>query len=506
MNVVVVGGGTAGWITALYFQKTNPGVPVTVIESEQIGILGAGEGTTPNFPHLMQSLGISVSELITECQATIKNGIKFTNWNSERNFYYPFFAQAGLGEQAYRYPFGTSLPTFITPILGAMRGVSSFKYDLTSQISELNLVPMYDKGFAEDSDIIPGTAVATEWALHFDARKLAAFLRTKAVERGALRIEGTVEQVNAAADGYITSLTTTAGEIPADFVFDCSGFARLIVGKFYKGDWKSHSAMLPAKKAVPFFLPLDDEIPPYTESIAMDYGWMWKIPTQERYGCGYVFDSDFISDDKALEEIETRLGRSVDSPKTFTFDPGCYRNPWVKNSLAVGLSSGFIEPLEATSIWQMAKLLQRFLSDSTSLTTRNDESRRNFNKVYVEETENIASFLHLHYVTKKTNTPFWKDFTKNNSMPDDVKAILSIIKERPIYDDIDYPSRLAFAGAGCTVIISGTGMVTREELCAYKIPHLEVHLETFDQMIVAQKNVIPMLMSHRQFLDKVSQK
>lgn len=503
MNVVIVGGGSAGWITALYFQKTHPGVPVTVVESEEIGILGAGEGTTPQFPHLMHSLDIPLPELIRECGATIKNGIRFTGWNPDQDFYYPFFAMGGLGEQAYRYPYGTSLPTFLTPALAAARGQTSFEYDLTTRISEIDRVPFYDKGFTEDSDLIPGLGNVTEWGLHFDARKLAAYLRRKAEDRGAIRIEGKVLAVNAGPDGYITSLSTTSGELPVDFVFDCTGFARVVVGKFYDSQWKSHSSMLPAKRALPFFLPHEDRLPPLTESIALGHGWMWKIPTQERFGCGYVYDSDFITEEQAKTEVESYLGREIDSPRTFSFDPGFFPTPWVKNCLAIGLSAGFIEPLEATSIWQFSKLLHRFLSDRSNITTKNDLSRKNFNSVYQEETENIASFLHLHYITRRKDTPFWRDFTKNNVTPDNIAAALTIAKERPLYDDIDFPTRLAFAAAGCTVILAGNGTVTAEDMRAYQVPYLDSHLETYDQMVTSQDGVLPMLMTHRAFLDQV---
>jgi tryptophan halogenase len=503
MNVVIVGGGTAGWITALFFLKTYPQHSLTVIESDEIGVLGAGEGTTPNFPHIMKSLDIPVSKLISECNATIKNGIKFTNWNPDRAFYYPFLAHAGLGEQAYLHRYGTNLPTYMSPILAAMNYQESFQYDLTTKISERGLVPLFDKGFSEPEDVISGCSVVTEWALHFDARKVASFLRSEAVARGATRVEGKVESVNADADGYITSLGTTAGNIPVDFVFDCTGFARLIIGKFFNAPWKSHSHMLPVNKAVPFFLPLSEQIPPYTESIAMDYGWMWKIPTQERFGCGYVFDDAHIDEDQALQEIEAFVGHEVDSPRTFSFDAGCYTTPWVNNCLAVGLSSGFIEPLEATSIWQWTKMLSRFLSTGVNLVSRNEESKCNFNKVYVDETNDVASFLYLHYVTKKKNSVFWRDFTKNNAMPDDVKSILSIVKERPIFDDIDYPSRLAFAGAGCTVILAGTEMASGEDMRSYQIQNCEEFLATYDRILQNQEQVLPMLLTHNALIDRV---
>jgi hypothetical protein len=178
-----------------------------------------------------------------------------------------------------------------------------------------------------------------------------------------------------------------------DFVFDCSGFHRLLIGKHFNSEWASYKEYLPVDMAVPFFIPIDEEIPPYTEAIAMKYGWMWKIPLQNRYGCGYVFDSSLISEEDAAKEIEEYLGFVPEYPRknkgAFKFNAGGYKTPWVKNCIAIGLASNFIEPLEATSIFSSIDSLRRAVFNTLSLEECNDDIIDRYNK----EIESINSAL-----------------------------------------------------------------------------------------------------------------
>lgn len=496
MNIVVLGGGTAGWLTAIYVQKTNPEANVTVIESEEIGILGAGEGSTSHLPHLLSALDVSIKDVIRHTGATIKNGIRFTGWNENRDFYFPFPAYAGLGEQAYRFPFGLSLKTNLSPAMAATVGHDVDQYDLVHKMSERNLIPMFDKGFSEPTDIIEGTNPVADWGLHFDARRLAVFLRSVAEERGVRRVEGIMVSADVDPDGYVTALVMKNDyRVDADFVFDASGFARAVIGKVMKAEWKTHTNHLPANRALPFFVPLDGAIPPYTNSVAMEAGWMWRIPTQDRFGCGYVFDSSRLSDDEAYREIEKYTGHQVESPKTFRFDAGCFKTPWVNNVLAVGLASGFLEPLEATSIWQTSKMLHRFLGDPSHLTTRNPSMRSAFNKMFLSETQRIVDFLYLHYVTKKSNSSFWRDFTKDNEMPETVAHILDVCRARPLYNEIDFESHAAFSAQDFSVIAVGNGLVSEQDMAAFQVPNREVNARAYQEVIGYQNNVLPMLLT-----------
>lgn len=364
-KIVIVGGGTAGWLTALNMNKFMPYSEVTVVASSEIGILGAGEGTTPHFMDMLDRLGITEQELFDNCRATYKRSIKFTNWNGD----------------------GTE----------------------------------YDHPFWDN-----------KYAVHFDARLLAEYLRTVAVSRGVTYIDDKVETINSNPDGSIKSLKLSNREIETDFVFDCSGLKRLIIGKHYGVEWKSYEPHLPAKRAIPFFIPREEsDTQDYTGAIAMKNGWIWKIPVQGRFGCGYVFDSDFCTDEEAIEEIKQMFG-DVEIPTKFDFKAGCYKETWVKNCIAIGLSAGFTEPMEATSIWIQVqsllvtlKLLPRYISNG-------DLTIKYYNEAIQEMNNNLMIFLHLHYLTKRKDSEFWKTFTEKNSTPEYLLKIRDIINERPL--------------------------------------------------------------------------
>jgi tryptophan halogenase len=341
MKYIILGGGTAGWLTALYLNKHFPIDEVTVVASSEIGILGAGEGTTPVFMEYLDEVGITEAELVSNCKATLKTGIKFTNWNSNGEHYF--------------------------------------------------------HNFWDD-----------KYALHFDASLLAKYLQDVATNRGIKLIDDEVIKV-LLDDGNITTLVTPSGPVTGDFFFDCSGFKRLLIGGIYKSEWEEYD--MPCKRAIPFFLPNDNtNLPDYTESVAMKYGWIWKIPVQGRYGCGYVFDSTMATDEDAAQEIRDYLGHDFKSPRTFNFSAGAYKQVWINNCMAVGLSSGFIEPLEATSIWIQILALRLFVQNRDNPVKVNNDVK--------ELNEDILSFLYFHYLSQRTDTEFWKDFQTNNYMPE----------------------------------------------------------------------------------------
>jgi tryptophan halogenase len=361
MKYVIVGGGTAGWLTALFLNKTFPDGEVTVIADSKIGILGAGEGTTPQFVDFIKRLDITPEDLFANAKATIKNGIKFTNWNGDEDYYYHRF---------------------------------------TNNLS----------------------------ALHFDARLLAAYLQKISLERGVKLIDDEVISIEKNESNNVSGFKLKSNNfVPADFVFDCSGFRRLIIGEFYGVKWNDYSNIVPAKRAIPFFLENDNiNLPPYTESIALKYGWMWKIPVQGRYGCGYVFDSNLTTDEEALKEIEDYVGHKVTPPKIFNFRAGTYDLACVNNCIAIGLSSGFIEPLEATSIWVQVFALELFLEHQKGIIEGDVAHIKQYNDKIKLINDDILNFIYFHYITKRKDTNFWKQFVSNNSVPTRIKNILEL--------------------------------------------------------------------------------
>jgi tryptophan halogenase len=336
MNFAIVGGGTAGWLTALYINRHFPNDSVTIVASSEIGILGAGEGTTPPFMDFLKEVGIEEKELIDNCKATRKYGIKFTNWNGDGDVYYHNFSE-GL------------------------------------------------------------------YALHFDASLLAKYLETVAISRGVNLIDDIV------VSNTDTVLYTGSGlEVKYDFLFDCSGFKRVFLQNRV---WNKYD--MPCKRAIPFFIPHDNNFEEVTESIAMKYGWIWKIPVQGRYGCGYVFDSNMTTDEEAQQEVRDWLGRDIEFPRVFNFEAGSYEDVWVNNCLAVGLSANFIEPLEATSIWVQILTLKIFVEQFG-----NPNAQEKLNSDIRDINEDILSFLYLHYMTERKDTDFWTNFEVYNKMPE----------------------------------------------------------------------------------------
>jgi len=406
MHLTVVGRGTAGCLTALYMHKEYPEYDVTMVYDDKIPIIGVGESTTPMFVNIMKHLDISIEDLIKNCDATVKNSIKFTNWNGDGKHYYHGFS----------YDFDPR-----TAAYEMYNGKCLDSVDFSSFISE--------KGkYCDD----------IAYAVHFNAKVLAEYLERVAVERGVHVENGRVEKVNKDSNDFVEELVLDSGKtLKTDFVFDCTGFARLFVKQTYNSPYKSYAKNLPVKRAMPFFIERKEEtVPTYTESIAMKYGWMWKIPVGNRYGCGYVYDSDYVSDDEAYEEICEVTGQRPYVPRKLSFSPGYYTKPFNKNTVALGLSHGFLEPLEATAIWLVLIMLTRI--------PRLDKRRRytkhidRFNRIHEIAIDRVVSFLYLHYMTRRNDTPFWRDFTTKNEMPEYMKSVANILKDRMLQEsDMD---------------------------------------------------------------------
>jgi tryptophan halogenase len=503
MNIVIVGGGTAGWLTAIYAKKMYPEKNIVLIESEEIGILGAGEGSTPHLLRFLSFLEISLNELISECKVSIKNGIKFSNWSSNNNDYMHPFASFCQASNDYNFSLNDYLEsdTAFSHIISSQFDHKFNDYVFIQRLSYLNKVPFMQDFFINENVY---TSAFSNISIHFDANLLAQYLRRIGERRGIIRKEGIVKKILTDKNGYINYLKVDDQNIAADFVFDCTGFKRLIIGNFYKSLWHSHKNNLPANSAIPFFLPKEEDLPPYTESIAMNYGWMWKIPLQHRYGCGYVFDKNSISEDDAKNEIDRMVGFEVDSPRSFSFDAGFYKNIWIKNCVAIGLASGFIEPLEATSIWQSIEALKTFFSSYGNIYNKNQKIIDNFNKKYEKETQEIVDFLYLHYTTNKKNTKFWKNFTKNNDMPEFVEYILSVAKERPIDKEIDFLSRSnLFATPSLYYILIGNGLITQKNLIKQASLMKTNKNNEYSEIINNQQNMIKNFLNHRKFLKMI---
>jgi len=428
-NIVVLGGGSSGWITALFCERFFPNCNIIVIEDSKTGIIGVGESTTPSLIDLLKFVDITVEDVIKNCNATIKNGVKFTNWNNDGKSYCN-----GFNTMPELDIFYTSSKNYYTdkPIvwpphkpLAALREIKDGN----------NLDQIHFSAIMANSNRIPIDAVSKDlyanYALHFDARLFAVYLKKIGIQRNIQLIDGVVTQSHLFESGDVKSLILEDGRvIDCDFVFDCSGFARIFVEKTYKSKFSSFKDYLPVKTAIPFFTKIKGLTPSYTEAISMNNGWLWKTPVGDRFGCGYVFDSDYITDDQAYDEICKTVGETVDATRVINFESGYFDTPWNKNTLAIGLSSGFLEPLEATSIWITVISLHLLIDHISGLVNNDEAAIKEYNTEFKNKVESILALVRLHYHTKRQDTAFWKDFFNKNKTPTLLEEILEIYKHR----------------------------------------------------------------------------
>lgn len=400
MSIVIVGGGTAGWLTALSARAFLPNAAITLVESSSIGILGSGEGTTPHFvSDFLDLCGIPMAELVREAGATFKNGINFRNWTGDGSeYFHPFFD--------YVYPV-IELP-IVHP--EQPRPISELTFSgLATRNGRTVLSPPQG-----NDEHLPRRHGA--YAAHFDAHRLADFLRRKAMERGVQRIDAIVQGVLPNPSGQVDRIILDNGSsLGGELFFDCTGFRRLLIGEFLGSKWIDRGNTLPVDSAIPFSLPLDGPRLPQTDAIALESGWAWKIPVEDRFGCGYVFDSQFASDEDARNTIKQHFPEADLTDRVLRFKSGYLDEIWKQNVVSIGVSTGFLEPLEATSIWMSILLLKEFFK---SHLPQNDRfARRKFNEYHRTLMERTIDFLYIHYCGGRTDSPFWKSFRQRTTAP-----------------------------------------------------------------------------------------
>jgi tryptophan halogenase len=389
-RITIVGGGTAGWLTALHINKLFDGnADITLIESSEIGILGAGEGAVPHLLSFLQNLDIDINEVINETNGSHKIGVSFENWNGDgKKYIHEFFSLDTTFTYTDEYFAGYLLSKGID--LNSIVGAKLLAYSNKTPLSSL------DKPL-------------TGYSIHFDSHLMAGFLKKKALERGINLIEGIVTEIGHNNLNYINALKLQSNEIiNTDFVFDCSGFKRLVIGKFYEGNWISYKDKLRVNTALPFQLPQSNEyINPYTKAIAMKFGWLWQIPLQNRIGCGYLFDGSLIDIESAKIEIQKYFNTDIQFGKPIKFEAGYYSNTWINNCIAIGLSAGFSEPLEATSLLMTTYSLELLKLNDLKFITKDAIQKYNMN--VFDTNADIIDFLQFHYFTKRNDSEFWND-------------------------------------------------------------------------------------------------
>jgi tryptophan halogenase len=412
-KVVIAGGGTSGWLSAYSLvSRLGNVLDITLVESDQIGTIGVGEATIPTIRAFHQLIGIDEQEFMSATQATFKLGIQFENWGQEKDSYFHSFGE--IGQRSWMAEFHE----FWMEAKAQGFGGSLEDYCLELKAAKANK-------FAKQAG-----NKNVNYAYHFNATAYAGFLRAKSETAGVKREEGFIEQISKDDTGNIISLTLGNGkEITGDFFIDCTGFRSLLIGESLDVGYQDWSHYLAADSAIAVQTKAVEEPRPYTQAMAHSAGWQWRIPLQNRVGNGIVYSSKFLSDDDARSTLMGNLtGEPLTEPRQLRFTTGRREKAWHKNCVAVGLSSGFLEPLESTSIHLVTTALLRLMKmfpfgGNTALLAEQ------YNREVKLEAETIRDFIILHYhLTARDDSPFWEHY-RTMEIPESLAHRMAIFKE-----------------------------------------------------------------------------
>ena len=496
-RVVIVGGGTAGWMSAagIRRQLRTEDYTVTLIESDEIGIVGVGEATLPHIKIFNDMLGIDEAQFMRETRATFKLGIQFCDWNRPGD--------------SYIHPFGA----FGEPWGGVefqhhwLRAQQAGQLRFPLQDFSYSVVAARNNAFEFPNEDRKSIRSTYAFAYHFDAGLYAAYLRSWAIERGVRRIEGRVCDVSRnPTTGDLTELTLKSGErIAGDLFIDCSGFRSLLLGSIMGVAWRDWTHWLPCDRALAVPCKRVGALTPYTRATARRGGWTWRIPLQHRTGNGYVFSSRFINDGEAQDTLLAGLdGAAHGEPRLLRFSPGRRDRAWHGNCVAIGLASGFLEPLESTSIY----LIQAAVTDLINLMPRPGSTGTDprlvdeFNRLNEMQYERIRDFLVLHYTANgRVGEPLW-DYVRSMPLPDSLVHKLELFRSRAALPNHQYG---LFARDSWLSVFVGQGIVPTgyDRLAdAFTLATLEERLAEFRNRI--QTNVDAMS-SHGAFIADYAQ-
>jgi glycine/D-amino acid oxidase-like deaminating enzyme len=498
---VIVGGGTAGWLAALMLQdalkRQMLAGTVTVVESSKIPTIGVGEGTTAVFRQMLKYFGLDEFAFLKETEATIKFGIRHKDWRRKGHHYdgpiddpHLVLEQQGGAPQSY-------LDVFSTAAGRPLKDTHLFAYLLDQQKSPW--------GRKADGGYVP--LGPFHHAFHFDQALAGKWLRKNA--KGVATVDAQVLGVERNAEsGDIERLVTDGGAVEGDFFIDCTGFRKQLISKELGGAWVGYGDLLPVNRAMPFWIDLKEgeEIPPYTLAWAQEAGWMWSIPTQTRYGCGYVYSDNFLTPEKAQAEIETALGHKIEPRNDLRFDVGRQKDAWLHNCLSIGLSSSFLEPLEATSIHGTIVQMMVFCNFHLA---RQSNDRMAYNVFAAKQVDDFRDFINLHYVTERRDTPFWKHVAEKH-IGEATRHRLSVWKMKmPDHGDFEpLPGRFAHTEQQLYYpVLDGLGLLDRQVAQRHmeEQPQLRKKAKAAAESLTREyRAAAPNAMGHRAFLQSLS--
>jgi tryptophan 7-halogenase len=418
-SVVIAGGGTAGWMAAAAIAKVmGPGLTITLVESDEIGIIGVGEATIPSIALFNDLLHIEENDFLRQTQGTFKLGIEFVDWYAPGHSYMHAFG--AIGKDLADVPFHHY---WLEQVLEG-RGDSLWSYSLNGVAAQQNQ-------FARLERIADTPLPGLTYAFHFDASLYAAYLRRLAQQMGVRRIEGMIAEVQQHPEsGDVSKLRLADGrEIGGDLFIDCTGFRALLIERALHVDYEDWSRWLPCDRALAVPTERVSPLTPYTRSTALEAGWQWRIPLQHRIGNGHVYSSAYLEDDRAAELLLANLdSRPLAEPRPVRFVTGRRRQLWSHNVVCLGLASGFLEPLESTAIHLIQANIQRLIllfphhGDST-------HRRAQFNQAAAAEYERVRDFIVLHYyLNNRAGERFWDD-CRHMSLPESLAHQIELFRE-----------------------------------------------------------------------------
>ncbi len=486
-DLVIAGGGTAGWMTAALLRKVLPStVSITLVESEQIGIVGVGEATIPPIQTFNKVLGLDEKAFLKETHGSVKLAIKFENWRVPGESYFHTFGAPGanLGFASFQHYW-----------LRAQReglNRSLWDYDLNylsctaGKFNKMNSQnPLYDM----------------QYAYHFDSAYYGQFLRGIAESAGVTRVEGKIEHVGLCDEsGSVTGLQLTNGrQIDGDLFIDCTGMRSVLLQQTLGVEFEDWQKWLPADTALAVPSQRHDMTVPYTRSIAHPVGWQWRIPLTHRNGNGLVYASDYLTESDAEETLMTNLDtQALDEPRKITFKTGRTVKQWHKNVVAIGLSSGFLEPLESTSIHLIqsgiVRLMKMFPNQGISQTmvdAYNAESKKEF--------ETIRDFIILHYyVNERDDSDFWRDM-RTVAIPQRLAEKIAAFEETAtIFNE----QNDIFRDSSWLQVMLGQGIKPKDFHPSALVPDSNTLMATLEKIHSAKSEPVAQMLSHDEFLQR----
>ncbi|XQW83603.1 tryptophan halogenase family protein [Thalassotalea piscium] len=505
-NIVIVGGGTAGWITAGILsaklkKEVSNGYTITLIESPNIPIIGVGEGTWPTMRKTLKSIGIRESDFIKECNVSFKQGAKFSKWvtGAEDDFYYhPLMLPQGYGSfnLAQHWVNSHSEVSFSEAVC------------VQESICELGLAP---------KEIINAEyAAVANYAYHLDAGTFSEFLKKHCINQLKVNyISADVVKVNTDKQGDISSLLTSLNtQLSGDLFIDCTGFKSLLLGEHFKVPFVSCDDTLFSDKAIAVQVPYENENAPivsHTLSTAQSAGWIWDIGLSTRRGIGHVYSSQHTSDDHAHQELLNYLKPITTTPEKLTFrqigfKPGHREKFWEKNCVAIGLSAGFLEPLEASALLLVEISAQMIADQFPANRTTMDIIAKRFNTTFKYRWERIIDFLKLHYcLNQRSDSQFWIDHRNPDSISDYLKEQLLLWKyQTPT--DADFEQALeVFPAASYQYVLYGMKFQTEANPLGLSADSTLMANNYFNNVAMQSKQLKTSLNSNRELLNKIYQ-